>query len=278
MMTWLLLATGFTGAFTLRFVYRQLVQLFVVPPAVEVRITHGADSMDGLLGALKRARREILVLARSFAARPVAMALVEAKLRGVKVEILLDPACERDRSSDLSFLLEQGLQPLAVAPNAISTGAVIIVDGRTIYCGGFSSPAELGEDTAVDLLCIKGYAEAVAAYRLHFSNEKSEARPAENKHQPAPGTTTRLPPAPTPTSTPGPQRLPASTTLPAAAPSPPAPAPASTPGPQRLPASTTLPAAASSPSVAPLPAPLTPSAPASPAATTPSEPPVRKVA
>jgi len=205
----------------------------------------------------------------------VAKALVEAKLRGVKVEILLDPACERDRSSDLSFLLEQGLQPLAVAPDAISTGAVILIDGRTIYCGGFSSPAELGEDTAVDLLCIKGYVEAVAAYRLHFSNEKSEARPAENKLQPAAGTTARLPPAPA--STPGPQRLPASTTLPAAASSPPAPAPApaSTPGPQRLPASTTLPAAAPSP---PVPASPTPSVPASPAATTPSEPPVRKVA
>jgi hypothetical protein len=191
MMFWLLLATGFTGALTLRFLFRQLVLLFVVPPSVEVRITNGADSLDNLLGELKRARQEILVLAHSFVARPVAKALVEAKLRNIKVEVLLDPACERDRMSDLAFLLEHGIGPLATAPDAISTGAVLVIDGRTIYSGGFSSPVELGEDTAVDMLCIKGYADVAAAYRQHFSNEKSSARPAEPRPQPVPAMTSR---------------------------------------------------------------------------------------
>jgi PLD-like domain len=256
LMIWLYLATGFTGAFTLQFLFRQLVHLFVAKPSVEVRITNGADSLDGLLADLQRARREILVLARSFTARPVAQALIDAKMRGVKIEVLLDPSCERDRSSDLSFLLEQGLRPLAAAPNAISTGAVILVDGRTVYVGGFSSPADLGEDTSADLLCIKGYPEAVAAYRLHFANEKSDARPAENKPQPAPA---------------APSRMPTPSTPPLA------------PSPQRVPSSPTLPATAATPSIPPLPASLATVGSAGPPATPPTapttaEPPVKKVA
>jgi hypothetical protein len=192
MMTWLLVATGFTGAFTLRFLYRQLLLSFVAPPSVEVRITNGADSLDGLLGALKRARREILVLARSLAAPPVARALVEAKLRNVTVEILVDPACERDRTSDLAFLLEQGLQPLVAEPDAVGMDAVVIIDGRTVYCGGFSSPEEPGDDTSADMLCIKGHPSVAAGYRLHFANEKSGARPVQVKAQAGQATASKM--------------------------------------------------------------------------------------
>ncbi len=151
------------------------------------------------------------MLARSFTARPVARALVEARVRNVHVEILLDPACERERMSDLTFFREEGLQPLATAPDAISVGAVLIIDSRTIFSGGFFSPVELGEDTAVDMLCIKGYPEVAAAYRQHFANEKSAARPAEPKPQQTTGPVVRAPAMP---QVPQSQRAPAAPTLP----------------------------------------------------------------
>ncbi len=178
MMNWLYLATGFTGAWTLHFVWQQVLRLFVTPPAVDVHISNGADCLDLLLSALKRARREVLVLARAMHAPPVAMALVAAKLRKVQVEILLDPACERDQASDLPLLQDQGVQPLTIAPDAISMGAVIVIDGREVFCGGFTSGAELGPDSTVDLLHIKGHPDVVLAYRQHFTNEKLNARPA----------------------------------------------------------------------------------------------------
>ena len=178
MMIWLYLATGFTGAWTLHFLWQQVHRLFVTPPAVDVHISNGADCLDLLLSALKRARREVLVLARTLHAPPVALALVAAKLRKVQVEILLDPACERDQGSDLPLLQEQGLQPLTIAPDAISMGSVIVIDGREVFCGGFTSGAEVGPDSTVDLLHFKGHPEIVLAYRQHFTNEKLNARPA----------------------------------------------------------------------------------------------------
>lgn len=224
MMTWLYIATGFTGAWTLHFLIQQVVRLFITEPAIDVRITNGPGSLEPLLNALKKARREVKVLARTLHSPPVAQALIAAKARKVNVDILVDPACEREPASDLATLIEQGMMPQTVAPDAISMGAVIVIDGREVFCGGYSSGPDAGSDSTVDLLHFLGHPEVVASYQQHFKNEKTHARqsvvktpsispapvgsgfkgyttPGNNRStgQPAPIETTRSTPLTTPT-------------------------------------------------------------------------------
>jgi phosphatidylserine/phosphatidylglycerophosphate/cardiolipin synthase-like enzyme len=184
-MMWLLLATGFTGALTVRFVYRQLVQLFVDAPSVQAHFSPKGGCADVIVAELKKARREVLVLAYSFTSRPVAQALVDAKMRGVHVEVVLDHSNEKEKYTDLPFFLEQGMQPLIDAEHPIAHNKVMVIDGRTVLTGSFNFTHQADQENAENLLVIRGHPELVRLYRTNFHDHKAHARPPETKVMPA---------------------------------------------------------------------------------------------
>src|SRR6202035_4136246 len=128
MMTWLLLATGFTGALTLVFYVRKIYYWIVTPPSIEVHYSPKGGCTDAVVRELKQARREILVQAYSFTSKPIAQALVEAKARKVHIEILLDKSNEQETYTELKHLIEEGITPLIDAHHAIAHNKVMIID------------------------------------------------------------------------------------------------------------------------------------------------------
>ena len=119
-MTWLLIGTGFTGAYTLLFLARAVHRWFATPPSVGVHFSPKGGCTEAVVRELQAARHEVEVLAYSFTSKPIAQALVDAKLRGVHVDIVLDHSNEKDDRSDLHFLLEQKLMPLIDSHHAIA--------------------------------------------------------------------------------------------------------------------------------------------------------------
>src|SRR5947209_6743928 len=103
---WLQIATGFTGALTLVFLLRMLARRLGRMPSLAVYFSPKGGCQEALVRELKAARREILVQAYSFTADPLTLALVEAKKRGVHVEILLDRSNEQEKYSDLQLFLQ----------------------------------------------------------------------------------------------------------------------------------------------------------------------------
>jgi phosphatidylserine/phosphatidylglycerophosphate/cardiolipin synthase-like enzyme len=184
-MTWLLMATGFTGAYTLLFVARALHRRFATPPSVGVHFSPKGGCTDAVVRELQAARREILVLAYSFTSKPIAQALVDAKLRGVHVDIVLDHSNEKEEHTDLHFFLEQGLTPVIDPHHAIAHNKVMIVDGRTVLTGSFNFTHQAENENAENLLVIKGHPELVASYRKDFAAHKAHARAPEVKVRPA---------------------------------------------------------------------------------------------
>jgi phosphatidylserine/phosphatidylglycerophosphate/cardiolipin synthase-like enzyme len=124
---------------------------------------------------LNRARREILVLAYSFSSKPIAQALIDAKTRGVKVEVVLDKSNEQEQYSDLSFFIEQGLAPLIDSHHAIAHNKVIIIDRRTLVTGSFNFTHQAESDNAENLLVIKGHPELASVYHGYLTERKSTA-------------------------------------------------------------------------------------------------------
>jgi phosphatidylserine/phosphatidylglycerophosphate/cardiolipin synthase-like enzyme len=185
LMTWLLVATGFTGAFTLQHLCRRVLQYFRHPPSVEVHFSPKGGCTEVIVHELAQARKEILVLAYSFTSRPVAEALVEAKLRGVQVDVILDHSNENEKFTDLPFFLEQGIAPLIDANHAIAHNKIMLIDGRTILTGSFNFTHQAEQENAENLLVIKGHPELVQSYRHNHAEHKSHARQPEIKAQPA---------------------------------------------------------------------------------------------
>jgi phosphatidylserine/phosphatidylglycerophosphate/cardiolipin synthase-like enzyme len=176
LMAWLLVATGFTGALTLRFLWNMLVRWFVTPPTAGVHFSPKGGCTEAVVGELRKARREILVLAYSFTSKPITEALIDAHRRGVKVDIVLDHSNEKEPHTDLPVLLEHGPKPLIDDRHAIAHNKVMLIDGRTIVTGSFNFTHQAELENAENMLILKGHPELVNQYRANFEAHKEHAR------------------------------------------------------------------------------------------------------
>jgi phosphatidylserine/phosphatidylglycerophosphate/cardiolipin synthase-like enzyme len=173
---WLLLATGFTGALTLVHLVRRVHQWFVTPPSVLAHFSPKGGCTDAVVGQLRQARREVLVMAYSFTSKAIAQALIDAKGRGVHVEILLDKSNEQETYSELAPFLEQGLAPLIDAHHAIAHNKVMIIDHRTLITGSFNFTNQAEGENAENLLVIKGHPQLINVYRENFLAHKAHCQ------------------------------------------------------------------------------------------------------
>jgi phosphatidylserine/phosphatidylglycerophosphate/cardiolipin synthase-like enzyme len=186
-MTWLLIATGFTGAFTLVFLYRWAHRKLGIMPSVEVYFSPKGGCMDAVVRELKKARREVLVQAYSFTADPITFGLVEAKKRGAQVDIVLDRSNEQESYSDLHILLEQGLAPLIDSTHAIAHNKIIIIDKRTLITGSYNFTNQAEHENAENLVVIKGHPELLGMYRQNFMVHKAHSQQPNLKAAPQHG-------------------------------------------------------------------------------------------
>jgi phosphatidylserine/phosphatidylglycerophosphate/cardiolipin synthase-like enzyme len=180
-MDWLLMATGFTGALTLIFLVRGIHRRFGWMLSITFHFSPKGGCTEAVVQELKRARREILVQAYSFTSEPLTNSLIEAKKRGVDVEILLDKSNEVERYSDLHMFLENGLAPLIDAHHAIAHNKIMIIDRRTLITGSFNFTNQAEHENAENLLIIKGKPELIKAYCENFAAHKSHCQPAQVK-------------------------------------------------------------------------------------------------
>ena len=181
-MTWLLLATGFTGALALVFYVRRIYFWFVTPPSLDVHYSPKGGCTDAVVREVQRARREILMQAYSFTSKPIADALVEAKKRGVHVEILLDRSNEQETYNEIGHMIEQGVAPLIDAQHAIAHNKIMIIDRATIITGSFNFTHQAEAENAENLLVIKGHGALVKAYIASFGVHKAHSQaPGTNK-------------------------------------------------------------------------------------------------
>jgi phosphatidylserine/phosphatidylglycerophosphate/cardiolipin synthase-like enzyme len=180
-MDWLLMATGFTGALTLVFLVRGAYRRLGWMSSISFHFSPKGGCTEAVTQELKRARREILVQAYSFTSEPLTNGLIEAKKRGVDVEILLDKSNEVERYSELHVFLESGLAPLIDSHHAIAHNKIMIIDRRILITGSFNFTNQAEHENAENLLIIKGHPELIKAYCQNYAAHKSHSQPAQVK-------------------------------------------------------------------------------------------------
>jgi phosphatidylserine/phosphatidylglycerophosphate/cardiolipin synthase-like enzyme len=181
-MTWLLLATGFTGALTLTYLVRLAIHQLGSLPSIDVYFSPKGGCTDAVVNELKQARNEILLLAYSFSSKPIAQALIDAKTRGVHVDIVLDRGQELEKYSDLPFFIEQKLSPVIDAQHAIAHNKVILIDQKTIITGSFNFTHQAEAENGENLLVIKGHQDLITLYRQNFHIHKNHSQPPGQQH------------------------------------------------------------------------------------------------
>jgi len=177
---WVYLATGFTGGLTLVFLIRWIARWLEAHITVDAYYSPKGGCTDAVVKEIQKARKEVLVQAYSFTSKPIAGALIEAKGRGVDVEILLDRSNEKETFTELEHLIKAGMIPQIDANHAIAHNKIMIIDKRTVITGSFNFTHQAENENAENLLIIKGNAELATAYRQQFLAHKA--------HCQAPGT------------------------------------------------------------------------------------------
>jgi hypothetical protein len=179
----LLIATGFSGALTVLWLARLVARVFHAAAGATAHFAPGPGPVDALVREIGVARRDVHLMAGALACRPVAQALVDARLRQVQVDVLLDAAAEKDPDSDLHFLVQQGLVPLLAAEPSGLRGLVVVVDGKTVVSGSVDGTAE---SPAGHLLVVRGHADLAASCRQQLAGLRGPARAVGGMAAPSP--------------------------------------------------------------------------------------------
>ena len=176
---WIQVGTGFTGALTFLFAWRWLMRKLGMILDIQVYYSPKGGCQEAVVREVSRARREILVMAYSFTNDAITNALVEAKKRGLHVDILLDHSNEKERYTELNVFLQHGLDPHIDADHPIAHNKIIIIDKRTIITGSFNFTNQAEHENAENLLIIRGHAELPRHYRDNFFKHKAHCKKAQ---------------------------------------------------------------------------------------------------
>ncbi len=176
---WIQMATGAFGAFTLVYLFRSGMRKLGFILEINSFFSPKGGCQDAIVREIGKARREILVMAYSFTADPLTFALVEAKKRGVHVEILLDKSNEIERYSDLRIFLEHGLDPKIDHDHAIAHNKIMVIDRGTVVTGSYNFTNQAEHENAENLLVIKGHPELTKWYCDNFFKHQAHCKPAQ---------------------------------------------------------------------------------------------------
>ena len=122
---------------------------------VEVYFSPNGGCTSAIVKELQNARSEILVQAYSFTSAPIAKALVDAKKRGVSVEVILDKSQRSEKYTSAAFLANSKIPTYIDAAHAIAHNKVMIIDKETVITGSFNFTKAAEEKNAENLLIIK---------------------------------------------------------------------------------------------------------------------------
>ncbi|WP_240732091.1 phospholipase D family protein [Geobacter sp. FeAm09] len=129
------------------------------------------------MAEINHARQEILLQAYSFTSKPIAKALLDAKKRGVRVEVVLDKSNATAKYSAATFLANTGFPVLIDAEHAIAHNKVIIIDRAVLITGSFNFTAAAEDKNAENLLVLKGDRILVEKYIKNFNVHKAHSKP-----------------------------------------------------------------------------------------------------
>jgi len=122
---------------------------------VAVCFPPGENCTQDSVHVLDDAQHTILVQAYSFTSAPVAKALLNAHMRGVEVQMILDKSQRTEKYSSADFLANHGVPTMIDATHAIAHNKVMVIDGVTVLTGSFNFTKAAQEKNAENMAIIR---------------------------------------------------------------------------------------------------------------------------
>ena len=145
---------------------------FNLTGTVEAYFSPHGGATEAIVKELNSAQNEILIQAYSFTSKPIAKALVEAKKRGIRIEVILDKSQRSEKYSSADFIAHAGILTYIDSAHAIAHNKIMIIDQETLVTGSFNFTNAAENNNAENLLIIKGNKVLVDRYIQNFNEHK----------------------------------------------------------------------------------------------------------
>lgn len=148
---------------------------FKATGTVDVFFSPRGGATDAIVSEIASARSEILVQAYSFTSVPVAKALLDARKRGVRIEVVLDKSQRRERYSSADFLVHGGIPTYIDDRHSIAHNKIMIFDRNTLITGSFNFTKAAEEKNAENLLVIRKNRPLVDRYLRNLEDHRNHS-------------------------------------------------------------------------------------------------------
>jgi phosphatidylserine/phosphatidylglycerophosphate/cardiolipin synthase-like enzyme len=146
------------------------------PTSVDVWFSPDGGCTDACVKALNEAKTSVYVQAYSFTSQSIAHALVEAKKRGVLVEVVLDKSQRTEKYSAADFVAHAGIPTYIDAVHAIAHNKIMVIDSAVVLTGSFNFTKAAEHSNAENLLVIRD-PKLAARYLQNWQTHRSHSEP-----------------------------------------------------------------------------------------------------
>jgi phospholipase D len=143
---------------------------------VRVCFTPESQCTPGILNAINSAKSSIFVQAYSFTSAPIANALVEAKARGVDVQVILDKSQPTAKGSQLNTLIASHVPVSIDQVTGIAHNKVMIIDDTYVLTGSFNFTNSADTRNAENILLLQDPALA-KLYKANWKTREKLSQP-----------------------------------------------------------------------------------------------------
>lgn len=142
---------------------------------MEVFFSPRGGATEAVVREIASARSEVLVQAYSFTSAPIAKALLDARKRGVRIEVVLDKSQRKEKYSSADFLAHGGIATYIDTRHAIAHNKVMIIDRTTLITGSFNFTKAAEERNAENLLLIRHNRPLVERYVRNLEEHRGHS-------------------------------------------------------------------------------------------------------
>ena len=146
------------------------------PDSVQVYFSPNGGCTAAIVAELAKAKTEILVQAYSFTSKEIAKALIDAHLRCIKVQVILDKSNLTEKYSAADFVAHANIPIMIDSEHAIAHNKVMVIDVETVITGSFNFTKAAEEHNAENLLILHDKTLA-AKYAANWRDHAAHSTP-----------------------------------------------------------------------------------------------------
>lgn len=141
----------------------------------EVGFSPYGNSLELILKGIDNAKNTIEVAAYTFTSKPIAIALVNAAKRGVKVRVVADSKSNMGKYSALTFLQHHNVPVRLNNHYSIFHHKFIIIDNQNVETGSFNFSSSAVKRNAENVLLLTNVPKLAIEYEKEWNRLWNEA-------------------------------------------------------------------------------------------------------